>query len=252
MTKRMKDPDTKMPAASGRAPQTTWEAEPVLSVGPTIKFPTREAAEAFTESSGFRKVDLGRRLAAAREGMKLTQGELAKRLNKSRVTVNQYESGVIEPPIKMIDQLAEVLAVDPGLLAFGASRPSTPEGERLTVIRAGADSSEYVELSINLGARLGINADRSSILEMPSDAPTFQLRRGDLVFLDTTVTTLRGDGHLYAVRGSGGSLSVVRPEIQLLNESQSLKVTFGQGQISEVEPAKVEVVGAIQATLRSE
>ncbi len=223
-----------------------------MSVGPTIKFPTRESAEAVIERSGFRKVDLGRRLAAAREGMKLTQGELAKRLNKSRVTVNQYESGVIEPPIKMIDQLAEVLAVDPGLLAFGASRPSTPEGERLDVIRVGAQSSEYVELSMNLGARLGINADKSSILEMPSDAPTFQLRRGDLLFLDTTVTTLRGDGHLYAVRGGGGSLSVVRPEIQLLNESPSLKVTFGQGQISEVETAKVEVVGAVRATLRLE
>lgn len=223
-----------------------------MSVGPTIKLPTRESAEAVIERSGFRKVDLGRRLAAAREGMKLTQGELAKRLNKSRVTVNQYESGVIEPPIKMIDQLAEVLAVDPGLLAFGASRPSTPEGERLDVIRVGAESSEYVELSMNLGARLGINADRSSIFEMPSDAPTFQLRRGDLLFLDTTVTILRGDGHLYAVRGSGGSLSVVRSEIQLLNESPSLKVTFGQGQISEVETAKVEVVGAVQATLRLE
>lgn len=252
MTKRIKETGTQIPADSPTASPVTWEAGPFSGVGPVIRFPTREAAEAAMEGFGFRKADLGRRLAAAREGMKLTQGELAKRIDKSRVTVNQYESGVIEPPIKMIDQLAKVLAVDPGLLAFGTSRPSVSEGERLDVIRVGGDSNEYVELSMNLGARLGINAGSSSILEMPSDAPTFQLRRGDLLFLDTTVTSLRGDGHLYAVRGGGGSLSVVRPEIQLIKESPTLEVTFGQGQISEIEIAKVEVAGVVRATLRLE
>lgn len=60
-------------------------------------------------------IEIGRRIKAARKAAKMSQTELANRINKTLRTVQKYESGEIAPSIDMIGQIAEVL----GVLPFG-------------------------------------------------------------------------------------------------------------------------------------
>lgn len=58
-------------------------------------------------------IEIGRRIKAARKAAKMSQTELANRINKTLRTVQKYESGEIVPSIDMIGQIAEVLGVLP-------------------------------------------------------------------------------------------------------------------------------------------
>lgn len=58
-------------------------------------------------------VEIGRRIKAARKAAKISQTDLANRINKTLRTVQKYESGEIVPSIDMIGQIAEVLDVLP-------------------------------------------------------------------------------------------------------------------------------------------
>lgn len=53
--------------------------------------------------------ELGRELCTLRERSGLSQGELAKRIRKSRFTVNKYESGETVPPVKTLAKICEIL-----------------------------------------------------------------------------------------------------------------------------------------------
>jgi transcriptional regulator with XRE-family HTH domain len=181
----------------------------------------------------------------------MTQGELAQKLGKSRTTVNQYEAGTIEPPLKMVDRLATILEVEPASLAFGGQQMEAGKGERFAVVRA-SETDDYIEVSSGIARQLSLTSETGKVMRISSDAPEFGLRRGDALLVDTTHHSIQADGRLYAVQGRGGSLSLVRPEIQIGEESASIKVTFGQGQVSEVDVKKVEVLGLVSATLRFE
>lgn len=58
-------------------------------------------------------IEIGRRIKAARKAAKMSQTELANRINKTLRTVQKYESGEIAPSIDMLGQIAEVLGVLP-------------------------------------------------------------------------------------------------------------------------------------------
>ncbi len=205
-----------------------------------------------TVISGAMPATLGRRLAVVRDERKLTQGELAKRLGKSRATVNQYEAGTIEPPLKMVEKLATILDVDPGLLAFGMPISPGEPGNRIEVVGALGGDVEFIELSQGLQAKLRLELSHAQVLELSSDASTFGLRRGDLVFLDSSIDRIRGDGSLYAVRGDAGGLNIIRSDVHLEANAARVRITVGQGQLSEVDPKKVDVLGLVRATLRAE
>jgi transcriptional regulator with XRE-family HTH domain len=235
-----------------KKPTSTAVADATISRGPAINGMSREDVERISPALGTTHVhSLGRRMAAFREHLKLTQGELAKRLGKSRATVNQYETGKIDPPLRMVDKIANILAVDPSILAFG-SEGGDSRGERIRLTPGDSESEEFIEFSKQAAKRLGLQAASDHALELKSDEPTFGLRRGDLIFVDLSVQRLRGDGHLYAVsRGSGG-LSIVRTSIELDETADKLKIIFGSGQISEVDAMNVKVHGWIKATTRRE
>lgn len=57
--------------------------------------------------------EIGRRIKAARKAAKMSQTELANRINKTLRTVQKYESGEIAPSIEMIEQIAKILGVLP-------------------------------------------------------------------------------------------------------------------------------------------
>ena len=65
---------------------------------------------------------IGERIKVARKAAGLSQTELAKRLEKTKRTVQKYESGEIEPSIAMVNAIAKVLDVSPADL-IGYQKP---------------------------------------------------------------------------------------------------------------------------------
>ncbi len=198
-----------------------------------------------------RKRQLGTRLAAFRAMRNMTQGELAKRLNKSRTTVNQYEMGNIVPPLSMIDELAGALEVDPADLAYGRVSQIT---KATVTYRASTHAGDdlFITVPPNIGKRLELDGKAGSILELDSDAPHFGLRRSDLLIVDGTQTKVRGDGRLYAVVNEAGGLSLIKPDVQLEYNATVMRVTLGNGQASEVRGDRLKVVGLVKASLKFE
>ena len=60
--------------------------------------------------------NIGTRIKAARKAAKLSQTELASRIDKTLRTVQKYESGEIEPSLAMINAIAKELVVSPAEL----------------------------------------------------------------------------------------------------------------------------------------
>ena len=60
--------------------------------------------------------EIGSRIKDARKAAKLSQTDLAMRLEKTLRTVQKYESGEIEPSIAVINDIAKILGVSPAAL----------------------------------------------------------------------------------------------------------------------------------------
>ena len=57
--------------------------------------------------------EIGARIKAARKAQKMSQTELAQKLDKTLRTVQKYESGEIEPSIMIINSIAKILSISP-------------------------------------------------------------------------------------------------------------------------------------------
>jgi transcriptional regulator with XRE-family HTH domain len=87
---------------------------------------------------------LGRRIAAHRAKLGLTQQELAGRLAISRVAVSHLESGLSDPGERTVTLLAGVFKVEPHELVAGTTYP-VAKAERLPVVAA-----RYTEVEMQL------------------------------------------------------------------------------------------------------
>jgi transcriptional regulator with XRE-family HTH domain len=89
--------------------------------------------------------ELGRELRELRESSGISQGELAKRIMKSRFTVNKYESGETAPPVETLAKICEIL----GATSFAI------DGQRFEI---GRDNAAQKTRSVpkQLRLRLGI------------------------------------------------------------------------------------------------
>lgn len=58
------------------------------------------------------KENFVRNLRRARTNLKITQSELANRVDMTRCTIAKYEAGTTEPSIEKIGELASALGVD--------------------------------------------------------------------------------------------------------------------------------------------
>jgi len=195
---------------------------------------------------------LGKRLAAVRTERKMTQGDLAVRLNRSRTTVNQYEMNNISPPLTMINEIARALEVDPIFIAFGQQSSESVSHDRIWVMEGTGRSDDFIDMSPGFQDKLRIRSEETCLMMLQVDAPSFDLKRGDHLIIDLRHTIIGGDGRLYAVRSSGGCLNLVRSDIQLEGPVERVRITFGQGQVSEVVADKVDVIGVVRGTLRLE
>ena len=71
------------------------------------------------------------RLRTARQAARLTQGAVGAKLDPkhTRKNVCKWEHGQTEPNLRTVEQLAEVLNVEPCWLAFGDSTHKEPTSE---------------------------------------------------------------------------------------------------------------------------
>lgn len=103
--------------------------------------------------------ELGRELCALRERAGISQGDLAKRIQKSRFTVNKYERGETAPPVETLARICEIL----GATSF------VVDGQR---IKIGRDNAARKPRSVpkQLRLRLGIicAANRAMIRVPPT------------------------------------------------------------------------------------
>lgn len=58
------------------------------------------------------RYELGRRIAAARRKRRMTQNELAARINVSRQSISHWEKGISTPDFEVLCRLIRVLSMD--------------------------------------------------------------------------------------------------------------------------------------------
>jgi predicted transcriptional regulator len=111
--------------------------------------------------------ELGRELSASRQRLGISQGDLAKKIGKSRFTVNKYESGETAPPVETLAKISEILgatsfAIDGQRIAIGrdnrARKPrSVPKQLRLRLgIICAAHQGMIIVPSTKKGNRLDV------------------------------------------------------------------------------------------------
>jgi transcriptional regulator with XRE-family HTH domain len=88
--------------------------------------------------------DLGRRIAALRNGLGWTQQQLAERLGISRAALSHLEAGMSIPSERTIALLAGIFKAEPHELVAGTSYP-IGKAERLPVVVA-----RYTEVELQL------------------------------------------------------------------------------------------------------
>lgn len=64
-------------------------------------------------------IEFGRRLASIRQNSKLSQSQIAQKLNIAQSTYAGYEKGVRKIPLEIIVQLSKILDISPTVLILG-------------------------------------------------------------------------------------------------------------------------------------
>ena len=64
-------------------------------------------------------IEFGRRLAFIRQNSKLSQSQIAQKLNIAQSTYAGYEKGVRKIPLEIIVQLSKILNISPTILILG-------------------------------------------------------------------------------------------------------------------------------------
>jgi transcriptional regulator with XRE-family HTH domain len=88
--------------------------------------------------------DLGRRIAALRNGLGWTQQQLAERLGISRAALSHLEAGMSTPGERTVALLAGIFKLEPHELVAGTSYP-VAKAERLPVV-----VTRYTEVELQL------------------------------------------------------------------------------------------------------
>ncbi|WP_418798842.1 helix-turn-helix domain-containing protein [Phascolarctobacterium faecium] len=64
-------------------------------------------------------IEFGRRLASIRQNSKLSQSQIAQKLNIAQSTYAGYEKGVRKIPLEVIVQLSQIFNISPTILILG-------------------------------------------------------------------------------------------------------------------------------------
>jgi transcriptional regulator with XRE-family HTH domain len=200
--------------------------------------------------------DIGQRISAARSAKGWTQAELAEKLGKSRGTVVQYEQGNIEPPIRQIQQLADLLDVAPELLAFGAQGIKGLSGDAAKVMSVpelqfrGPDEliSGAFGLPESLIREYRLHPEHSGVLVLENPAPAFGLRAGDRILVDRTAE-LDEEDKLYVLKSPRG-VDLVKLLPRLSADEKDVKINDSGGETRSYERRQLDVIGRVVAIFK--
>lgn len=208
----------------------------------------------FLAPDGSELGSVGERIAWARQRQRITQKSLAELTGKVRTTIAQYELGKINPPVSVIDALAETLKVSPEFIAFGESAPKGIDGRSpgrsLHCKRiVGGEEIEEGVLSVPPAVaddlRIGSGA---VVLKLETGAPIHGIHQSDRLIVDTDAD-ISPDGRLYVLHSTAG-VEVVRSEPSLISSVAELNLTGGSGQSYRLNPLDIRLVGAVLGIIR--
>ena len=146
------------------------------------------------------------RIKSAREDLKLTKRELAKRIGVHESSINKYEKGLVDIPLSKISELARVLKVTEAyLMGWEEKTPQTQQGLQIPVlgtvaagipISAVEDILDYEEVPQsweNQGEFFG--------LRIKGDSMKPDINDGDTVIVRQQSTANNGDVVIALVNG---------------------------------------------------
>lgn len=212
---------------------------------------------------GLNLATLGGRLAEARLKRGFSQETLGDMIDRTRITINSYEKGKFEPGISMLDHLAKALGVSPAYLAFGMHGVQT--GEALNASNIGIiqnivniDEVTYKDGKPAVSGVLAITKDHADRLVRDArslrcyvidhNAEAFALHAGDRVITDSSVTEFVNRHDTYLIE-LNGDIEIVSAAPSL--SGTTLSVKGPRGDVQEIKPASLKIVGAVVSTMHN-
>lgn len=201
---------------------------------------------------GLDLTSFGGRLAHLRLKDKVPQDEIAKAIGRTRQMIHEYESGNSVPSFEVVEALAHRLGVSASYLMFGehAVKVAQPDAvfniDEISYGRDGKKTTGSFIIPRTLAESYVEDIRSLKVYSLNHNAPLFNLRAGDRLFVDKTVDTMSIEHDIYVVE-IGGEMEVVRYE-----------PTPAKGKIGYVNPSNVmieakageiKVLGALVSTL---
>lgn len=198
----------------------------------------------------------GGRITWARMRRQMTQKDLASAIDKSRVSVVQYEQNNIEPPISVMSLIANKLDVSASFLAFGEHGVTGVKNaeeeilsiEEVTFGRDGKYASANMALPKTLLGDMSDAEARLSAYVLPFDAPAFDLQSGDRVFADQTITSIVSQHDTYLIKVDN-SFDIIRVEATLSSGAKRA-ISNRKGQKMNVAVADLDIIAAVVGSIR--
>ena len=146
------------------------------------------------------------RIKSARESLKLTKRELAKRIGVHESSINKYEKGLVDIPLSKITELARVLNVTESyLMGWEDNDKEAPQGIKIPVlgtvaagipISAVEDILDYEEIPQSWQ-----NQGEFFALKIKGDSMKPDINDGDTVIVKQQSTANNGDVVIALVNG---------------------------------------------------
>lgn len=146
------------------------------------------------------------RIKSAREDLKLTKRELAKRIGVHESSINKYEKGLVDIPLSKISELARVLKVTEAyLMGWEEKTPQTQQGLQIPVlgtvaagipISAVEDILDYEEVPQSWE-----NQGEFFALKIKGDSMEPRMESGDVVIVKQQPDANSGDTVIVLVNG---------------------------------------------------
>ena len=146
------------------------------------------------------------RIKSAREDLKLTKRELAKRIGVHESSINKYEKGLVDIPLSKISELARVLKVTEAyLMGWEEKTPQTQQGLQIPVlgtvaagipISAVEDILDYEEVPLSWKSQGEFFG-----LRIKGDSMKPDINDGDTVIVRQQSTANNGDVVIALVNG---------------------------------------------------
>ena len=146
------------------------------------------------------------RIKSAREDLKLTKRELAKRIGVHESSINKYEKGLVDIPLSKISELARVLKVTEAyLMGWEEKSEQPPQGLKIPVlgtvaagipISAVEDILDYEEVPQSWE-----NQGEFFALKIKGDSMEPRMESGDVVIVKQQSDASSGDTVIVLVNG---------------------------------------------------